>query len=108
MRYRGRSRHQPEAEQSLRIESRNDIEIVCLSGLLRVTQPAMRATFVAPDEPLRLVPSGLTLVTAMVPSALRARGSAVAGGRAALALALGPPATAHAGPCLPRDRSAGL
>jgi hypothetical protein len=97
-----------EAEQSLRIQSRNHVEVVCLSGLLWVTQPGdVRDLFVAPGEPLRLAASGLTLVTAMVPSVLRAREvPAVAGWRAwsrwpsrlvappviAPVLGLGPPA----------------
>jgi hypothetical protein len=73
-----------EAEQSLRIQSRNDVELVCLSGLLWVTQPGdVRDLFVVPGEPLRLAASGLTLVTAMVPSVLHAREMrAVAGWRA--------------------------
>ena len=61
-------------EQSLRIQSRSHVEVVCLSGLLWVTQPGdARDLFVAPGEALRLAASGLTLVTAMVPSVLRAR-----------------------------------
>ena len=73
-----------EAEQSLRIQSHSHVEVVCLSGLLWVTQPGdVRDLFVAPGEPLRLAASGLTLVTAMVPSVLRAREvPAVAGWRA--------------------------
>lgn len=70
-----------EAEQSLRIQSRNHVEIVCLSGRLWVTQPGdARDLFVAPGAPLRLAPSGLTLVTALVPSVLRAREVAAEGG----------------------------
>ncbi len=103
-----------EAEQSLRIESRDDIEIVCLSGLLWVTQPGdARDLFVAPGEPLRLVPSGLTLVTAMLPSALRAREiPAAAGGRTWLpgrrARFWRPAQPMCWTLALPRDRSAGL
>ncbi len=62
------------AEQSLRIESRNDVEIECLDGLLWVTQPGdVRDLFVAPGAPLRLSPSGLTLVTAMRSALLQVR-----------------------------------
>jgi len=73
-----------EAEQSLRIQSRNHIEITCVSGLLWVTQPGnARDLFVASGESVRLVRSRLTLVSAMVPSMLRAREvTAVAGWRA--------------------------
>jgi hypothetical protein len=98
-----------EAEQSLRIESRNDVEIVCLSGRLWVTQPGdARDLFVAPGEPLRLVPSGLTLVTAMVPTVLHARElPAVAGGRAWRRWALRSIAPPPAPPVLRVDLPAG-
>jgi len=71
------------AEQSLRIASRSAIEIVCLDGLLWVTQPGdPRDLFVAPGAPLRLSPSGLTLVTALRSAVLRVREvHAVAGAR---------------------------
>jgi hypothetical protein len=73
-----------EAEQSVRIRCRHEVEIVCLSGLLWVTQPGdTRDLFVASGESLRLVPSGLTLVTAMAPSLLRARELATIAGRRA-------------------------
>jgi len=63
-----------EPEQSLRIQSRNCIEISCVSGLLWVTQPGdARDLFVASGESLRLVRSKLTLVSALVPSTLQAR-----------------------------------
>jgi len=62
------------AEQSLRIESRSHIEIECLNGVLWITQPGdRRDLFVAPGAPLRLLPRGLTLVTAMLPAMLRIR-----------------------------------
>jgi Protein of unknown function (DUF2917) len=71
-----------EAEQSLRIQSRSHIEIACLSGLLWVTQPGdARDLFVASGESLRLARSKLTLVTAMVPSVLRAREVITVGSR---------------------------
>ena len=63
-----------EPEQWLRIQSRDQIEIVCVSGLLWVTQPGdARDLFVASGESLRLVRSKLTVVSAMAPSVLRAR-----------------------------------
>jgi hypothetical protein len=66
--------HQPGTEQSLWIESRRDVEIECLSGLLWITQPGdARDLFVAAGESLRLAPSELTLVTAMRTALLRAR-----------------------------------
>jgi hypothetical protein len=98
-----------EAEQSLRIQSRNHVEIVCLSGLLWVTQPGdTRDLFVASGESLRLVPSGLTLVTAMVPSVLRAREMPALGGTRAWqrwrSRSVAPPAAA---PVLRADLPAG-
>jgi hypothetical protein len=63
-----------EPDASLRIGSRHHVEIVCLSGLLWVTRTGdVRDLFVSCGESLRLAPTGLTLVTALEPSMLRAR-----------------------------------
>lgn len=63
-----------EPEASLRIRSRRDVEIACLSGVLWVTRAGdMRDLFVSAGESLRLAPCALTLVTALEPSSLRAR-----------------------------------
>jgi Protein of unknown function (DUF2917) len=102
-----------EAEQSLRIESRNQVEIACVSGLLWVTQPGdTRDLFVASGESVRLVRSRLTLVSAMVPSMLRAREVAPAAGRRAwrwppivVALSAGAPVPRV---CFARDRISSL
>lgn len=62
-----------EPEQSLRIESRREVEIGCLSGLLWVTQPGdPRDLFVAAGQSVRVAPSGLTLITATQSAVLRA------------------------------------
>ena len=62
-----------EREASVRVEPGTRIEIVCLSGVLWVTQEGdYRDLFVAPGESLELLPRGATLVTALEPSTLRA------------------------------------
>lgn len=61
-------------EGSLRIQSGRGVEIRCLSGLLWVTQAGdARDLFAASGQALRLVPRGLTLVTALEPSLLHAQ-----------------------------------
>ena len=63
-----------EPDASLRIRSRRHVEIVCLSGLLWVTQAGeVRDLFVASGESLQLAAAGLLLVTALEPSTLRTR-----------------------------------
>jgi hypothetical protein len=63
-----------EPDASLRIRARHHVEIVCLSGLLWVTRTGdVRDLFVSSGESLRVAPVGLTLVTALEHSLLRAR-----------------------------------
>jgi len=62
-----------EREASVRVEPGTRIEIVCLSGVLWVTQEGdYRDLFVAAGESLELLPRGATLVTALEVSTLRA------------------------------------
>jgi len=62
-----------EREASVRVEPGTRIEIVCLSGVLWVTQEGdYRDLFVAAGESLELLPRGATLVTALEASTLRA------------------------------------
>jgi Protein of unknown function (DUF2917) len=70
-----------EREASVRVEPGARIEIVCLSGVLWVTQEGdCRDLFLAPGESLELFPRGATLVTALEPSTLRAVDRGTRGG----------------------------
>lgn len=62
-----------EREASVRVEPGTRIEVVCMSGVLWVTQEGdYRDLFLAAGESLELLPRGATLVTALEPSTLRA------------------------------------
>ena len=61
-----------EREASLRVEPGTRVEIVCLSGVVWITQQGdLRDLFLAPGESLELLPRGRTLVTALEPALVR-------------------------------------
>jgi hypothetical protein len=61
-----------EREASLRVEPGTRVELVCLSGVVWITQQGdLRDLFLAPGESLRLLSRGRTLVTALEPSLVR-------------------------------------
>jgi DUF2917 family protein len=61
-----------EREASLRVEPGTRVEITCLSGVLWVTQERdLRDLFLGPGESFRLLPRGLTLVTALEPATVQ-------------------------------------
>ena len=61
-----------EAEASLRVEQAAQLEVVCVAGVVWVTQEGdLRDLFVAAGESLTLSPRGLTLVTALEPALVR-------------------------------------
>jgi Protein of unknown function (DUF2917) len=67
-----------EREASLRVEPRTRVEITCLSGVLWVTQEGdSRDLFLAPGESFKLLPRGVTLVTALEAAAVRVLDSSV-------------------------------
>ena len=71
-----------EREASLRVEPGTRVEIVCLSGVVWITQQGdLRDLFLAPGESIKLLPRRRTLATALVPSLVRV----VDGGTAPLA-----------------------
>ena len=61
-----------EAEASLRVEQAAELEIVCVAGVVWITQEGdLRDLFVAAGYSLTLSPRGLILVTALEPAAVR-------------------------------------
>jgi hypothetical protein len=58
-----------EAEASLRVEQATQLEVVCVAGVVWITQEGdPRDLFVAAGQSLTLSPRGLTLVTALEPA----------------------------------------
>jgi hypothetical protein len=61
-----------EREASLRVEPRTRVEVTCLSGVLWVTQEGdWRDLFLGPGESFKLLPRGVTLVTALESATVR-------------------------------------
>jgi hypothetical protein len=81
-----------EREASLRVEQATQLEIVCVAGVVWITQTGdTRDLFIAAGESLSLSPRGLTLVTALEPATVhvidrRAPGKAAAWWRWAIGL----------------------
>jgi hypothetical protein len=67
-----------EREAYLRVEPGTRVEIACVSGVVWVTQRGdLRDLFLARGESLKLLPRGVTMVTALEPSMVRVLDCAV-------------------------------
>ena len=61
-------------EESLRLRRGTTLEVVCLSGVVWITQEGdLRDLFLAPGESIRLRLRGVALITALEPAAVKVR-----------------------------------